>query len=81
MVYQPGKSVSTGKQLPTYHAVLIVGQPKNLLEKRILSMLEMARIYLCCCVSTPVQIAVTYISCQNQGQTPEDESGRNMKKL
>ena len=60
---------------PTYHAVLIVGQPKNLLEKRTLSMLEMACIYLCCCVSTPVQIAVTYISCQNQGQTPEDESG------
>ena len=60
---------------PTYYVVLIVGQPKNLLEKRTLSLLEMARIYLCCCVSTPVQIAMTYISCQNQGQTPEDESG------
>ena len=63
---------------PTYHAVLIVGQPKNLLEKRTLSLLEMARIYLCCCVSTPVQIARTYISYQNQGKLQkslEHESG------
>jgi len=64
---------------PTYHAeveadVLIV---ETAVEpaREILSLWEMILIYLYCCASTPVQIASTFFSSQNQRQTPEDEFG------
>lgn len=81
MVHQHAKSVSTGEQLPNFHAegdadVLIVKTAvESVKERDTVFVRDDIDSLIYCGASTPAQIALTFISIQNQRQTPEDDSG------